>query len=834
MSQFYTRYVPTASKKPATRPQSPQEKRKRDDQPQQGIKHKKPRVDVAEDDETIVDDERPPLDADSRSPPAPPVRSILNKYRVTQTPQEGGSATVPQNLDTNASAPGGIQESTPELKTRKPKESKPKPSSSVRGQTDDVADEPDEQDKRHASILSKFEKARASERTPKGPQHSSETSPPPQLHGLEPIPQPDQPDILPEKPTYSVLPQWQDQALRPSPQEKKDFESLGLSGTILQNLSKNGFQDAFPIQTAMLPLLLPGPKRYPGDVCVSAATGSGKTLAYVLPLVASLQDLACTKLRAVIVVPTRELVKQVRELCEMCAVGTSLKIATAVGSKSLKEEQDMLVQEKSIYNPSLFRKQQSSLVDWHSFSLEKLAESTRRIDLLEDLGFVTQHQSKVDILITTPGRLVDHLRSTPGFSLEHVEWLVIDEADRLLNESYQEWIEVVGPALRSRAASKTRDGLLTKMSMSLPPRKVTKVLLSATMTRDISKLNAIGLHAPKLVILGGVDSRHSEAGGLSTSLTSAAEDKVDQSIAFHLPASLEEIVVPVPDGSEKPLYLLALLDRISKIALVSNDPQTPNGRASHDSSSESESESETETETDSSSDASDSVTDSSDDTSSDEEDTSTTKSSSPRAHTMQNKSQTRPDIQSETNPSQRMSRQPRTLIFARSTASATRLARLLSLVRPSLSTQLSTLTRSTTSSASSRQALSAFRSSKISILIATDRASRGLDVPGLEHVVSYDIPNSALTYIHRAGRTARAGQGGYAWSLLEHREAAWFWREIGGKGDKATALKGLDSNTQSIDRQSKIKRVNVKVEDESLRQHYEKALEQLGTEARGS
>ncbi|KIV97334.1 hypothetical protein PV10_01096 [Exophiala mesophila] len=832
MSQFYTRYVPTASKKAAPRPQSPQEKRKRDDQPQQGRKHKKPRVDVAEDDGTIVDDEHPPLDTDPRSPQPPPVRSILNKYRVTQTPRQGGSASVPQNLDTNASAPEGVKESTPDLKTRKPKKQKTKSSSIVREQASDGGDEPDEQDKRHASILSKFEKARASERTPKGPQDSSDTSPPPQLHGLEPIPQPDQPDILPEKPSYSVLPQWQEHALRPSPQEKKDFESLGLSGTILQNLSKNGFRDAFPIQTAMLPLLLPGPNRYPGDVCVSAATGSGKTLAYVLPLVASLQDLACTKLRAVIVVPTRELVKQVRELCEMCAAGTSLKIATAVGSKSLKEEQDMLVEEKRIYNPSLFREQQSSLVDWHSFSLEKLAESTRRIDLLEDLGFIVQHRSKVDILITTPGRLVDHLRSTPGFSLEHVEWLVVDEADRLLNESYQEWIEVVAPALRSRAASKTRDDLLTKMSMSLPPRKVTKILLSATMTRDISKLNAIGLHAPKLVILGGVDSGHSQAEGLSTSLTRVAEDKVDQSIAFHLPASLEEIVVPVPDGSEKPLYLLALLDRISRIPVVSNDSQTPNGRASHGSSSGSESESETET--DSSSDASDSVTDSSDDTSSDEEDTSTTESSSPPAHKMQNKSQSRSSVQSETNSSQRMSRQPRTLIFARSTASATRLARLLSLVRPSLSNQLSTLTRSTTSSASSRQALSAFRSSKISILIATDRASRGLDVPGLEHVVSYDIPNSALTYIHRAGRTARAGQGGYAWSLLEHREAAWFWREIGGKGDKATALKGLDSNTQSIDRQSNIKRVNVKVEDESLRQHYEKALEQLGTEARGS
>lgn len=825
MSQFYTRYVPPASKNSTHPPQSPAEKRKRDDQPQRGVKHKKPRVDAAEDNAAIVGDERLPPDTDPRSPPVPPVKSILNKYRVTQAPREASSPTEPQNRDTDTSAPEGSNASTSDPKVRKPKKQRTT-SSSVQQQPNDVADQSDEQHRRHASLLSKFEKARVSEPNPTMTHESSDSSSPHQLHGLEPIPQPEQPDTLLVKPTYSVLPQWQEQALRPSLHEKKDFESLGLSSIVLQNLSNNGFRDAFPVQAAMLPLLLPGPNRYPGDVCVSAATGSGKTLAYVLPLVASLQNLACTKLRAIIVVPTRELVKQVRELCDMCAIGTSLKIATAVGSKSLKEEQDLLVEEKRTYNSSLFQQQQGSLVDWRSFSLEKLAEITRRIDPLEDLGFIVEHRSKVDMLITTPGRLVDHLRSTKGFSLEHVEWLVVDEADRLLNESYQEWIEVVAPALSSRAAGQTRDSLLANMSMSLPPRKITKVLLSATMTRDISKLNAIGLHAPKLIVLGGAAPGHSQAEEIDASVTGPAEDKVDHSAVFHLPTSLEEYVVSVPDGSEKPLYLLALLDRISKVPLVPTDSQRPNGRASHASTSGSESESES----DSLSDSSDSITDSSDDTSSDEEDASTTESPSSPAHKMQNKSH----IQSETSASQTMSHQPRTLIFARSTASATRLARLLSLLRPSLSNQLSTLTRSTTSSAASRQALSAFRNSKISILIATDRASRGLDVPGLEHVVSYDIPSSALTYIHRAGRTARAGQAGYAWSLLEHREAAWFWREVGGKGDKLAAPRGLDSNPQSIDRPSKIKRVNVKVEDESLRERYEKALEQLGNEARGS
>jgi len=50
----------------------------------------------------------------------------------------------------------------------------------------------------------------------------------------------------------------------------------------------------------------------------------------------------------------------------------------------------------------------------------------------------------VDIVVCTPGRLVDHLEHTPGITLEHLRFLVVDEADRLLNQSYNAWVEKVG------------------------------------------------------------------------------------------------------------------------------------------------------------------------------------------------------------------------------------------------------------------------------------------------------------------------------------------------------------------------------------------------------
>jgi len=71
------------------------------------------------------------------------------------------------------------------------------------------------------------------------------------------------------------------------------------------------------------------------------------------------------------------------------------------------------------------------------------------------------------------------------------------------------------------------------------------------------------------------------------------------------------------------------------------------------------------------------------------------------------------------------------------------------------------------------QALNAFRSGKARILVATDIAARGIDVTGISHVVNYDLPNVPETYIHRIGRTARAGAAGIAISFCSGEERAY-------------------------------------------------------------
>lgn len=68
------------------------------------------------------------------------------------------------------------------------------------------------------------------------------------------------------------------------------------------------------------------------------------------------------------------------------------------------------------------------------------------------------------------------------------------------------------------------------------------------------------------------------------------------------------------------------------------------------------------------------------------------------------------------------------------------------------------------------RALDAFRSGKVRALVATDIAARGIDVPGISHVINYELPNEPESYVHRIGRTARAGAGGAAVSFCDLAE----------------------------------------------------------------
>ena len=573
--------------------------------------------------------------------------------------------------------------------------------------------------------------------------------------GLRPFTQPAQITNETKVSISSALPEWIRNPAIASSSAQKSFQEFPLSKKVSSNLSTGGFSTANGLQCSVLPMLLPrhcGPERYRGDVCISAATGSGKTLGYALPLIESLREKPVTRLRGLVVVPTRELVLQARKTLEIVATGTGVKIGVAVGNNHLKVEQESLVQKYQRWSPEASKhrfhdderiKTDDGLLNWDL----DYAEDNDHMECKPD--HVLDYASNVDILVCTPGRLVEHLNCTKGFHLHHIEWLVIDEADRLLDESFQEWIAHVIPQLEYVAPIPP---LMQQISQSFgltQARRVQKIILSATMTKNLSKLNSLRLNRPRLVVLETLTESHAE------------QSYKEESIK--LPNSLVEVAMAVTEANYKPLYVIQLLQEFAQ--LKREEAVVTGG-----------------------------INDSEDSSS----DTSSLSSSD-----------------SSIAPQQKQARIPGTLIFAKSNESALRLARLLSMLLPD--DQIRSLTKSSEDK-KGRKTLSMFQQCKVSIVVATDLAARGLDIPQLRFVINYDMPASLISYVHRVGRTARAGREGRAVTLVEHKEGNWFWNEI--------------ARTKGLDRARKVSRMDGGLRaGQEEREKYEEALKNLGQEA---
>jgi len=113
----------------------------------------------------------------------------------------------------------------------------------------------------------------------------------------------------------------------PVPNDPQSLDSLALSSGVRSRLSKLDIVEAFPVQAAVIPHLL---THKLGDVCVCAPTGSGKTLAYALPIVESLSGRVYGTLRALIVLPTRDLALQVKAVFADLVKETDLTVCIVV------------------------------------------------------------------------------------------------------------------------------------------------------------------------------------------------------------------------------------------------------------------------------------------------------------------------------------------------------------------------------------------------------------------------------------------------------------------------------------------------------------------------
>lgn len=358
--------------------------------------------------------------------------------------------------------------------------------------------------------------------------------------------------------------------LRKEAKSPTSFTELHLSKPLQKAIQTLEWATPTPIQARAIPYILAG-----RDLCASAVTGSGKTAAFVLPVLERLLQAGIDNMtRVVILLPTRELAAQCHAVITSLTRFSSIRAALAVGGLCGESQQVAL-------------------------------------------------RTRPHIIVATPGRLIDHVRNSHGFSLEDIEVLVMDEADRLLDMGFQAEVE--------------------EIVRNTPANRRQTLLFSATMTPSLKGLIKLSLKNP---------------------ITLAVDPVFDVAVALQ-----QEFVKVRPSFEDsKPAILLALVSR-----------------------------------------------------------------------TFTN----------------------RTIIFFRQKVTAHRFKILFGLAKLNCDELHGNLTQ-----AQRLAALDNFRDGSVNFLLCTDLAARGLDILGVETVVNYDMPTEMREYVHRVGRTARAGREGRACSIV--------------------------------------------------------------------
>ncbi|CAF4571662.1 unnamed protein product [Rotaria sp. Silwood1] len=370
----------------------------------------------------------------------------------------------------------------------------------------------------------------------------------------------------------------QDEFFEESPPFNPDqvFSEMKISRPLLKALSAIGLHSPTPIQAATVPIALLG-----RDVCACAVTGSGKTIAFALPILERLlykphQTAPCT--RVLILAPTRELCVQIHQVFrQLTQFAHNITTCLSTGGLDLKSQ-----------------------------------EASLRL--------------QPDIVIATPGRLIDHIHNSPSFTLQNIEILVLDEADRMLDEYYFEQMkEVINNCSRTRQT----------------------MLFSATMTDQIKDLIQVSLNRPIRLFIDD-----------------------NQSVAPYL--RQEFIRIREHREGDREAIIAALLTR------TFND---------------------------------------------------------------------------------------RVIVFAQTKRQCHRMHVMLGLLGLKIGELHGDLSQT-----QRLDTLKRFKNEEIDILIATDLAARGLDIESVKTVINFILPNTLKHYIHRVGRTARAGKTGRSISLVGENE----------------------------------------------------------------
>ncbi len=234
------------------------------------------------------------------------------------------------------------------------------------------------------------------------------------------------------------------------------FQSMSLSRPILRGLAAMSFSEPTPIQTKTIPVALLGK-----DVVGGAVTGSGKTAAFIIPILERLlyRPKKIPTSRVAILMPTRELAVQCFNVAKKLASFTDVTFCQLVGGFSLREQESVLRQ-------------------------------------------------RPDVIIATPGRFIDHMRNSASFTVDTLEILVLDEADRMLEDGFADELNEI---------------------LTTIPKSRQTMLFSATMTDRVDKLIRVGLNRPVRLM---VDARKQTVGTLIQEFVRLRPGREDKRLGY--------------------------------------------------------------------------------------------------------------------------------------------------------------------------------------------------------------------------------------------------------------------------------------------------------------
>jgi ATP-dependent RNA helicase DDX51/DBP6 len=309
------------------------------------------------------------------------------------------------------------------------------------------------------------------------------------------------------------------------------LSQTALHPNIIDILStKMKITDLFAVQRAVVPVAIAMTEsQTPGDICICSPTGSGKTLSYVLPILHSCLNLRLCKLRAVVLVPNKMLSKQVYDVFAQFSTKLNIKVEQCDGTYSFEQEQKKIIGKVG-----------------------------------EDFCSLT------NIIISTPSRLMRHMRDTKGFLklMTCLKYIVLDEVDAMMDASSRnDMLRTLLTRYEETLQAQTDNQMDVHVPLPVPYTVARKILCSATLTPHAGRLSKLNLHRPQFFtnIL-----KHTPLGeeikdiaidlmeDKKQSTNIIEDDQTTKHQKYSTPDMLQQFIVPY-DTSLKPLYLVGIL-----------------------------------------------------------------------------------------------------------------------------------------------------------------------------------------------------------------------------------------------------------------------------------